>query len=177
MKSQIKIDSVKMTTFIVSKGIFVISTGFFEIMNFLTTYYALNHLLGSMSFMGISWGTILSAAFVCADFGALYYLFSNPLKLDEMYVKLLLGLWIIAAVVDGALSFYTYTQVMLDKSPQTTGVELHGITFILGAAIILAAGEFLIRFLLAGATSETNSRTPQHSLRVVDRHHQTGGAK
>src|SRR5512145_1291576 len=48
----------------------------FEIFNYSTTDFALNDLLGNLTFMGLRWSTVLSIAFCGIDFAGIARLFT-----------------------------------------------------------------------------------------------------
>ena len=80
---------------------------FFEIFNFSTTDYALSDLLGSLTFAGLQWSTILAIAFCSIDFAGIARLFTPDADRSEpRETWYLLGAWMIAATMNAALTWW-----------------------------------------------------------------------
>ena len=73
----------------------------FEVFNYSTTQFALNDVLGNLTFAGIGWATILALAFCGIDFAGIARLFTPERGGGEpKEVWYLFGAWIIAATMN-----------------------------------------------------------------------------
>lgn len=86
----------------------------FEIFNFDTTRYALNSLLGEVSFVGLGWATILAVAFCAIDFAGLARLFTPQRGEDEpTEVWYLMGAWLIGATMNAVMTWWAVSLTLL----------------------------------------------------------------
>lgn len=78
----------------------------FEMFNYSTTEYSLNDLLGSASFMGIAWATVLAIAFCGIDFAGIARIFTpeTDMQSEASEIWYLFGAWLIAAVMNACLT-------------------------------------------------------------------------
>lgn len=77
----------------------------FEIFNFSTTKFALDDLLGPLSFVGFRWSLILAIAFCGIDFAGIARIFAPKQGRDEpAEAYYLFGTWILAAALNATLT-------------------------------------------------------------------------
>lgn len=87
----------------------------FELFNFDTTRYALNSLLGNVSFLGIGWATILAIAFCSIDFAGLARLFTPERGGEEpKEVWFLMGAWLLGATMNAVMTWWAVSLTLLD---------------------------------------------------------------
>src|SRR3989304_5261651 len=92
----------------------------FEIFNYSTTEFALNDLLGKLSFGGVAWATILAIAFCGIDFAGIARLFTPQRGADEpKEVWYLFGAWLLAATMNALLTWWGVSIAILNH--QTNG--------------------------------------------------------
>ncbi|HUM71976.1 MAG TPA: hypothetical protein PLK31_24370, partial [Chloroflexota bacterium] len=86
----------------------------FELFNFDTTRYALDNLLGEVSFAGLRWATILAVAFCAIDFAGLARLFTPERGRQEpTAVWYLMGAWLIAATMNAMMTWWAVSVTLL----------------------------------------------------------------
>jgi hypothetical protein len=86
----------------------------FEIFNYDTTRFALESLLGEVSFLGISWATILAIAFCAIDFAGLARLFTPEQGQGEpRAVWYLMGAWLLGATMNAMMTWWAVNLVLL----------------------------------------------------------------
>ena len=124
----------------------------FEAFNFDTTRYALNSLLGQVSFMGASWATILAIAFCAIDFAGLARIFTPQRGADEpKAVWYLMGAWLLGATMNAVMTWWAVSLTLLSHD---FGNEVLGREQILRYVPIFVAGLVLLtRILFIGAFS------------------------
>ncbi len=96
-------------------GLLLITALFaFELFNFDTTRYALQNLLGDVSFGRLPWATILAVAFCAIDFAGLSRLFT-PEKGDEepAAVWYLMGAWLLGATMNAMMTWWAVSLTLL----------------------------------------------------------------
>ncbi len=141
----------------------------FEIFNFDTTRYALDNLLGHVSFAGLGWATILAIAFCAIDFAGLVRLFAPESDGEQpKEVWYLMGAWLLGATMNALMTWWAVSltllnhdfgnevlsrQQLLQAVPIFVAV-LVWLTRILFIGAITMAGEHLLSF----ASSGTNKR-------------------
>jgi len=87
----------------------------FEIFNFDTTRYALNSLLGEITFVRLSWATILAIAFCAIDFAGLARLFTPQKGEDEpKEVWYLMGAWLLGATMNAVMTWWAVSITLLN---------------------------------------------------------------
>lgn len=145
----------------------------FEMFNFDTTRYALNNLLGSISFAGLGWATILAIAFCAIDFAGLMRLFtpdSNGEQPKEVWY--LMGAWLLGATMNALMTWWAVSLTLLnhDFGNEVLGREqllqivpifvavLVWLTRILFIGAITVAGEHLLQF--GGESVEQSRQLP-----------------
>lgn len=87
----------------------------FEVFNFDTTRYALENLLGPVSFAGLGWATVLAIAFCAIDFAGLVRLFTpdedgEPPK----EVWYLMGAWLLGATMNAVMTWWAVSLTLLN---------------------------------------------------------------
>ena len=103
-------DSARM---MVTTAILVSALFAFELFNFDTTRFALNHLLGDVTFAGIKWGAVLAVAFCGIDFAGLIRIFmgeSEKVSKEEGY---LIVAWFLGATMNAGMTWYATLIVLL----------------------------------------------------------------
>lgn len=79
----------------------------FELFNYGTTEYALQDLLGELSFLSIKWSTILAIAFCGIDFAGIARLFTSEEKdKEKIEVWYLFCAWLLAATMNALLTWW-----------------------------------------------------------------------
>lgn len=88
----------------------------FELFNFDTTRYALNSLLGNITFMGLGWSTILAVAFCAIDFAGLARLFTpqKTVKDEPKEVWFLMGAWLLGATMNAVMTWWAVSLTLLN---------------------------------------------------------------
>lgn len=95
--------------------ILVVALLSFEIFNFDTTRYALNSLLGDVSFINLGWASILALAFCSIDFAGLVRLFTPEKGLDEpKEVWYLMGAWLLGATMNAVMTWWAVSLTLLN---------------------------------------------------------------
>jgi hypothetical protein len=131
---------------------------FFELFNYSTTQYALNDLLGGLTFLFLPWSTILALAFCGIDLAGIARLLSpNPGKTESRETWFLFGAWLIAATMNAILTWWGVTMAMsnhvLDSIHVMDPAVLMRVMPIFVAVIV-----WLIRILIIGSISYTVDR-------------------
>lgn len=87
----------------------------FEIFNFDTTQFALESLLGNITFVGLKWATILAIAFCAIDFAGLFRLFTPERGRDEpRAVWYLMGAWLLGATMNAVMTWWAVSLTLLN---------------------------------------------------------------
>lgn len=125
----------------------------FEIFNFSTTEFALNDALGSLTFMGIKWATILSIAFCGIDFAGVAKLFSPEENKDEpAEVWYLFGAWILAAGMNAMLTWWGVSIAISNHVSQGSSV-IASTSLEKVIPVFVAIMVWLIRIMIIGTFS------------------------
>lgn len=96
-------------------GILFIALIAFEIFNFDTTRYALDNLLGGVTFGRLSWSAILAVAFCSIDFAGLARLFTPEKGADEpTQVWYLTGAWLLGATMNAVMTWWAISLTLLN---------------------------------------------------------------
>ena len=94
--------------------ILVVALVAFEVFNFDTTRYALESLLGNVSFLGIGWAVILAIAFCAIDFAGLSHLFSPEAAADDQRSAwYLMGAWLLGATMNAMMTWWAVNLTLL----------------------------------------------------------------
>lgn len=103
------------------KGLFVGTILFvaliaFEIFNFDTTKFALQSLLGDVTFLGFHWAAILAIAFCAIDFAGLNRLFSPEGAKESREVWYLMGAWLLGATMNAVMTWWAVSVTLLNNN-------------------------------------------------------------
>jgi len=145
----------------------------FEIFNYSTTDFALNDLLGGLSFASVRWATILAIAFCGIDFAGLARLFTPERGNGEpKEVWYLFGAWLLAATMNAILTWWGVAIAILShESLGSTVIPRE--TMIKVVPVFVAIMVWVIRVLIIGSFSVTGERlfsqssTPHRSTPAV----------
>lgn len=124
----------------------------FEMFNFDTTRYALDSILGDITFLGITWATILAIAFCAIDFAGLARLFTPERGANEpKEVWYLMGAWLLGATMNAVMTWWAVSLTLLSHD---FGNEVLARETLLKLVPIFVAGLVLLtRILFIGAFS------------------------
>ncbi len=138
--------------------ILVLALVAFEIFNFSTTQFALQDMLGNMSFAGLQWATILALAFCGMDFAGIARIFTPEQGRDEPHeVWYLFGAWLLAAAFNAGLTWWGVSVAIV--SHQSAGASLFTAgTFTRFVPVFVAGMVWLIRVLIIGTFSLAGER-------------------
>jgi hypothetical protein len=145
----------------------------FEIFNYSTTDFALNDLLGGLSFASVRWATILAIAFCGIDFAGLARLFTPERGSGEpKEVWYLFGAWLLAASMNAILTWWGVAIAILSHE-SLGGTVIPRETMIKVVPVFVAIMVWVIRVLIIGSFSVTGGRlfsqspTPHRSTPAV----------
>jgi hypothetical protein len=125
----------------------------FEIFNFSTTEHALADLLGSLTFIGIPWSTVLALAFCGIDFAGIARLFTPEQGMDEpKEVWYLFGAWLLAATMNAILTWWGVSMAVASH-PVQSSVVVDPKTIISIVPVFVAIMVWVIRILIIGTLS------------------------
>ncbi|MCB8943825.1 MAG: hypothetical protein H6658_08720 [Ardenticatenaceae bacterium] len=126
----------------------------FEIFNFDTTRFALQNLLGEVSFWGLAWSSILALAFCAIDFAGLARLFTPEQGADEpKAVWYLMGAWLLGATMNAIMTWWAVSLTLLSHDLGNEVLSRQQLLQI--APIFVAVLVWLTRILFIGALSVT----------------------
>ena len=124
----------------------------FEIFNFSSTQFALQDILGTLTFGPFEWATILALAFCGIDFAGIARIFTPEKGRDEpKEVWYLFGAWFLAASFNALLTWWGVSVAMLGHSTQ--GGAILGPTMMKFVPVFVAGFVLLIRVLLINTFS------------------------
>ncbi|GAP14963.1 hypothetical protein LARV_02743 [Longilinea arvoryzae] len=125
----------------------------FEIFNFSTTAYALDDLLGSLSFLGMRWSTVLAIAFCAIDFAGIARLFL-PEAEQEVPRELwfLFGAWLLAATMNAALTWWGISMAVVNRTLVSSSV-INPQVLVHVIPVFVAILVWVTRILLIGSFS------------------------
>ena len=130
--------------------ILVVALLAFEIFNFDTTRYALQSLLGDVSFFNLGWAGILALAFCSIDFAGLVRLFTPEKGLDApKEVWYLMGAWLLGATMNAVMTWWAVSLTLLNH--QLGNAVLSREQLITYVPIFVAVLVWLTRILFIGA--------------------------
>jgi len=130
----------------------------FEIFNYSTTEFALSDLLGDLSFLGISWATILALAFCGIDFAGIARLFTPEEGANELHeVWYLFGAWLLAATMNAMLTWWGVSIALLNHESLGNAV-VDRETLLKVVPLFVAILVWLIRVLIIGTFSVAGDR-------------------
>ena len=131
--------------------LFLVALIAFEIFNFDTTQFALESFLGSASFAGLGWATVLAIAFCAIDFAGLLRFFLPEAEDNEMpkEVWYLMGAWLLGATMNALMTWWAVSLTLLDHE---LGNEILSRAQILEVVpVFVAVLVWLTRILFIGA--------------------------
>jgi hypothetical protein len=132
--------------------ILVIALFAFELFNFDTTRYALQNLLGDVSFAGLRWATILATAFCAIDFAGLARLFTPEQGQEEPNaVWYLMGAWLLGATMNALMTWWAVSLTLLNHNFGNEVISREQMLHIV--PIFVAVLVWLTRILFIGAFS------------------------
>jgi hypothetical protein len=125
----------------------------FEMFNYSTTQFALNDVLGDLTFAGIRWATILALAFCGIDFAGIARLFTPEQGREEpTEVWYLFGAWILAAAMNATLTWWGVA-VAIASHPNLSSEVISTTTLTKIVPVFVAIMVLLIRVLIIGTFS------------------------
>lgn len=139
-------------------AILVAALAAFEVFNFSTTQFALQDMLGDITFADMRWATILALAFCGMDFAGIARIFTPEQGRDEpAEVWYLFGAWLLAAGFNAGLTWWGVSVAII--SHQSSGANLLAPgTLARGVPVFVAAMVWLIRVLIIGTFSIAGER-------------------
>jgi len=122
----------------------------FEFFNYGTTEFALNDLLGDLSFTGVRWSVVLALAFCGMDFAGIARLLAPGTHRQDRYELLyLFGAWILAASMNAILSWWAVSLALVNH--QGLGNEVLPREELLQSVPVFVAGlVVLLRIMIIG---------------------------
>lgn len=164
--------------------VFLLAILAFEVFNFDTTRFALNHLLRNQSFNrtdGVSWAAILAVAFCGIDFAGLIHIFTGATDkpYTPRYIWYLMGAWLLGATLNAIMTWYAVSLLLID-SPIVNGVMTQAqllaivpifvsflvwLTRIMFIAALAMMGSALLPFLYRQRAAQTTDPMPESSRR------------
>jgi hypothetical protein len=134
-------------------GILIFALLSFELFNFGTTSFALQDVLGDLTFAGIRWSTMLAFAFCGIDFAGIARIFTPEQGRDEpAEVWYLFGAWLLAAGFNASLTWWGVSVAILKHNAE--GSALVGQSAMTNVVPVMVAGMvWLIRVLIIGTFS------------------------
>lgn len=139
--------------------IILVALLFFEVSNFNATRFALRDILGSLSFGGMQWATILAIAFCGIDFAGIARVFTPEQGADEpKEVYYLFGAWLLAAGFNAMLTWWGVSIAIMNHTSASGGAVISNETMTKVVPIFVAAMILLIRVLLIGSFSLAGDR-------------------
>jgi hypothetical protein len=130
----------------------------FEIFNYSTTDFALNDLLGNLTFASFRWSTILAIAFCGIDFAGIARLFTPEQGADEpKEIWYLFGAWLLAATMNAALTWWGVSIALVNHQSLGGNVVAQA-TLVKVVPIFVAVMVWLIRILIIGTFAIAGER-------------------
>jgi hypothetical protein len=143
----------------------------FEVFNFDTTRYALQDFLGNVSFMGVTWASILAIAFCAIDFAGLARLFTPEQgEAEQKAIWYLMGAWLLGATLNAAMTWWAVSLTLLNHSFGNEVLSRDQLLHIV--PIFVAALVWLTRILFIGAFSVAGEHLfePDQPVQQVPQH-------
>jgi hypothetical protein len=130
----------------------------FEVFNYSSTYFALNDVLGNLTFGPFRWAAILAFAFCSIDFAGIARIFTPEQGRDEpAEVWYLFAAWFLAAAFNAILTWWGVSVAMLQHTA-AGGVLLGTSVATKVVPIFVASMVLLIRVLLINTFSIAGER-------------------
>ena len=139
----------------------------FELFNYGTTVFALNDLLGDLTFAGIRWATFLAVAFCCIDFAGIASLISQPRQRDNKDAWYLFGAWLIAGTANAALTWWGVSMAIMGHSIGSPEV-ISATTLIKVVPIFVAVMVWVIRVLIISSLSTALERLTRDNRQTAN---------
>jgi hypothetical protein len=125
----------------------------FEVFNYTTTEHALQDLLGDLTFLGLSWATLLALAFCGIDFAGIARLFTPERGMNEpKEVWYLFGAWILAATMNAVLTWWGVSMAIANHPVESSSV-VDPATITRVVPVFVAVMVWVIRILIIGTLS------------------------
>jgi hypothetical protein len=151
----------------------------FEMFNFSTTQYALNDVLGELSFAGLQWATILSIAFCGIDFAGIARLFTPTDDGDPTReVWYLFGAWLLAATMNAILTWWgvsmalqgrdLHSSAIIDKKLMMQVVPVF-VAVMVWVTRVLLIGSFSFAMRQSQKSAPTRTPAPYRSAQPIGR--------
>lgn len=126
----------------------------FEVFNYSTTQFALQDILGNLTFAGFRWATILAIAFCGIDFAGIARIFTPQQGRDEpAEVWYLFGAWLLAAGFNATLTWWGVSVAIVNHTSAAGGAVVSNATLMKVVPIFVAVMVWLIRVLIIGTFS------------------------
>lgn len=123
----------------------------FEIFNFSTTQFALQDVLGDLTFAGMRWATVLAVAFCGIDFAGIARIFTPQQGRDEpAEIWYLFGAWILAAGFNATLTWWGVSVAIVNHASAANNAVISNATLVKAVPIFVAIMVWLIRVLIIG---------------------------
>ena len=130
----------------------------FELFNFSTTKFALEDVLGDLSFLFLEWATILAIAFCGIDFAGIARIFTPEQGRDEpAEVWYLFGAWLLAAGMNAMLTWWGVS-VAIENRQAAGASALSSDAMMTIIPIFVAVMVLVIRVLIIGTFSVAGER-------------------
>ena len=147
--------------------IIIVAMAAFEVFNYATTVYALEDLLGDLTFFGISWATFLALAFCGIDFAGIASLISQPHERANKDTWYLFGAWLLAGSANAALTWWGVTMAITSHSSISSAL-VSASMLVKVVPIFVAVMVWVIRVLIISSLATalermTSRRMPQHN--------------
>lgn len=132
----------------------------FEIFNFSTTQFALQDILGDLTFAGMRWATILAIAFCGIDFAGIARIFTpeQGAANEPKEVWYLFGAWFLAATFNAILTWWGVSVAIVNHTSASGGAVISGETMTKIVPIFVAAMILLVRVMIIGTFSMSGDR-------------------
>src|SRR3990172_11961057 len=131
----------------------------FEVFNFGTTSFALQDMLGDLTFAGIRWASILALAFCGIDFAGIARIFTPEQGRDEpAEVYYLFGAWLLAAGFNATLTWWGVSIAVIEHQSTAGSILLTQATLTKGVPVFVAVMVWLVRVLIIGTFSVAGER-------------------
>ena len=158
--------------------LFLVALFAFEIFNFDTTQYALENLLGNVSFAGLAWATVLAIAFCAIDFAGLLRFFLPEDEDGEPPTELwyLMGAWLLVATMNALMTWWAVSLTLLDHELGNEVLSRQQLLEIVPAFVAVLV--WLTRILFIGAFTVAGGYLFDFDrLRSVQRQRQVAGPR
>ncbi|MCA2001443.1 MAG: hypothetical protein LDL51_06235 [Chloroflexi bacterium] len=131
----------------------------FEVFNFSTTQFALQDMLGDLTFAGVKWATILAIAFCGIDFAGIARIFTPEQGRDEpAEVWYLFGAWFLAAGFNACLTWWGVSVAIAKNASLQSSAVISASTLVKVVPVFIALMVWLVRLLIIGTFSLAGDR-------------------